>query len=258
MKNDYAAKVLSIWESNNKILQPIKKELHLDVIDQIASLFAIGSYYYYILNFENLELEFVHSGIQDVLGISPDSFSLDTLFEVMHPDDITRMHEKEQAATNFLLKKIAPKDIPFYKVTFLMRLRDQNGNYKTILHQAKALHVSDDGKIHRSIIVHTDVSYLKMPVDHKMSFIGNERPSFYTIETRSNLHLIEYDLKSIFSTREKEVISKIALGETSNEIAESMILSIHTVNTHKKNIMKKSGCKNTSELIAKCLMEGVI
>ena len=258
MKTNHISKILSVWESDNKILQPIQKELHLDFIDQVASLFAIGNYYYYILNFENLEMEFVHEGITNVLGIEPSQFSIDTLFNVMHPDCLAKMHEKERVATDFLLKNIPSEEIPLYKVVYLMRLRHRNGSYKTILHQTKAINVSSDGKVQHVIGIHTDVSYLKMPMDNKISFISSERPSFYAIETRSDFHLINREIKRRLTKREKEIINKLAQGESPQDMAESLCISIHTVNTHKKNILKKMGCKNTPELIAKCLMEGII
>lgn len=258
MKDENISKILNVWKSNNKILQPVKKELYLDIIDQIASLFSIGNYYYYILNFENLEMEFVHVGIQNVLGLEPNKFSLDTLFKIMHPDDLARMHEKEQIATNFLLKNISTKDIPLYKIVYLMRLQHNDGSYKTILHQTKALNISDDGKVQQLIGIHTDVTYLKIPYNHQISFISNTLPSYYNLETRSDFHLIKHDLKTILTKREKEIVNKLTQGESTEDIAESLSISKHTVNTHKKNILKKTGCKNTPELVAKCLIECIL
>jgi DNA-binding CsgD family transcriptional regulator len=258
MKEKSINKVLNVWESENKILNPINKELHLDIIDQIASLFAMGSYYYYILNFQNMKMEFVHAGIKDILGIKPSQFSLNKLFDLMHPDDLKRMHEKEQIATNFKLNKIPKEDITKYKTVYLMRLRHQDGSYKTILHQAKALNVSNDGKVQQVIGIHTDVTYLKMPIDHKISFISNQRPSYFALETDSSIQLTENSFKSTFSIREKEIIKLIAQGKKSREIAAILFISVHTVNTHKKNVLKKSACKNTIELISKCLTEGII
>src|ERR1700761_231298 len=51
------------------------------------------------------------------------------------------------------------------------------------------------------------------------------------------------------SSRETEIIHLIAEGKTNNEIAEKLFLSIHTVKTHRKNIIKKLGFtfKNTAE-----------
>lgn len=258
MKESSITKVLNVWESENKIIQPSNKELALEVIDQIASLFSAGSSYYYILNFENLEMEFVNDGTNEVLGISPCEFSIQKLFELMHPEDLKMMHSKEQEAINFLLKSIPAEEIPLYKVVYLMRLKHSNGTYKTILHQAKVLNLSKEGKIQHAIGIHTDVSYLNIPLDHRISFISNRRPSYFSVVSETSMELIENSIKNIFTSREKEIIKRIAEGKNSNQIANLLFLSTHTVNTHKKNILKKSHCNNTSMLVAKCIRAGVI
>lgn len=51
------------------------------------------------------------------------------------------------------------------------------------------------------------------------------------------------------SEREKEVVRLIAAGNSSSEIAENLIISIHTVNSHRKNILKKLKLKSPTELI---------
>jgi DNA-binding NarL/FixJ family response regulator len=53
------------------------------------------------------------------------------------------------------------------------------------------------------------------------------------------------------SARETEIVSLIADGKTNKEIAEKLFLSIHTIKTHRKNIIKKMGFtfKNASELV---------
>ena len=52
----------------------------------------------------------------------------------------------------------------------------------------------------------------------------------------------------LITEREKEVKLLIADGKTSNEIAEALGISIHTVKTHKENLAKKLGTKGHSEL----------
>ena len=75
MKKDIL-KTKSVWETKNKIINPITAGLDLNIIDQIASLFAAGSYYYFIFNFENLQMEYVHHTIEEVLEINPNEFTL--------------------------------------------------------------------------------------------------------------------------------------------------------------------------------------
>jgi len=60
------------------------------------------------------------------------------------------------------------------------------------------------------------------------------------------------DSVNTLSSRETEIIQLIAAGMTNKEIAEKLFLSIHTVKTHRKNIIKKIGFtfKNASDLMS--------
>lgn len=53
------------------------------------------------------------------------------------------------------------------------------------------------------------------------------------------------------SSRETEIVHLIAKGLTNKEIAERLYLSVHTIKTHRKNIIKKLGFtfKNAAELV---------
>lgn len=55
----------------------------------------------------------------------------------------------------------------------------------------------------------------------------------------------------LLSYRETEIVQLIATGLANKEIAEKLYLSIHTIKTHRKNIIKKLGFtfKHASELI---------
>lgn len=62
---------------------------------------------------------------------------------------------------------------------------------------------------------------------------------------------------SILSERETEVVQKMALGLKAKDIADELELSIHTIYTHQKNIMKKLKLKSSAEVILYALSEGV-
>ena len=51
------------------------------------------------------------------------------------------------------------------------------------------------------------------------------------------------------SMREIEVLGLIMQGFTNNEIAEKLFISYETVKSHRKNILEKTGAKNTAALI---------
>lgn len=51
------------------------------------------------------------------------------------------------------------------------------------------------------------------------------------------------------TVREKEILSYLAKGLTSDQIASQLSLSKHTVDTHRRKMLKKMRCKNTAELL---------
>ncbi|MCL4149036.1 UNVERIFIED_CONTAM: hypothetical protein GTU68_028289 [Idotea baltica] len=55
--------------------------------------------------------------------------------------------------------------------------------------------------------------------------------------------------KVILSKREREILTEIAKGKTSKEIAEILFIAKTTVDTHRKNIIRKLDLSSANELI---------
>lgn len=62
----------------------------------------------------------------------------------------------------------------------------------------------------------------------------------------------------VLSTREKEVLNLIADGLTNSQIAGSLFISMHTVDSHRKNLLTKFGVKNTALLIRTATQYGLL
>lgn len=60
------------------------------------------------------------------------------------------------------------------------------------------------------------------------------------------------------SDREKNILRMVALGLSSMEIADKLFLSIHTINTHRKNILRKLGIKTVSGLMVYSLLNRLV
>lgn len=61
---------------------------------------------------------------------------------------------------------------------------------------------------------------------------------------------------SSISSREKEIVILIAKGFSTQEIAQELHLSHHTINTHRKNILKKLSAKSAVDLVLYAINEG--
>ncbi len=60
------------------------------------------------------------------------------------------------------------------------------------------------------------------------------------------------------SDREKEVLVCMAKGNKNSEIAEELSISVHTVITHRKNIVRKTGIKSVAALTVYAILNNLI
>lgn len=248
------SKIKKFWKKENHVPKDEIIQNDQQIIDQISQFFASGSYYYYIFNFATLKIEFVSDSVKDVLEIEPEEFNLESMLGSYHPEDLNKINDKEQIAVDFLFNTITTDQIKDYKVVYTNRMFTKSGKPITILHQAKAIALSAEGKISKVIGVHTDISYLNAPIDHNVSFISYKYPSFYSV----SLDKARAQEKQLFTKREIEVIELLSKGCSIKEISDQLIISKHTVSTHRKNILRKADVKNTVHLVTFCIREGII
>ena len=75
-----------------------------------------------------------------------------------------------------------------------------------------------------------------------------------TAATGNDDHSDSYEL----SRRETDVLVLVAQGKTNKEIADEMNLSVHTVISHRKNIMHKTGIKSVAGLTVYAMLNNLI
>jgi DNA-binding CsgD family transcriptional regulator len=68
----------------------------------------------------------------------------------------------------------------------------------------------------------------------------------------------KYQKGSILSDREREILLLIRSGLETKSIAEQLGLSIHTVDKHRKNMIERTGAKDTMMLVQICEMSKII
>lgn len=59
------------------------------------------------------------------------------------------------------------------------------------------------------------------------------------------------------SARERQVLQLLSEGKNTKEIAYALKVSMKTVETHRSNIMKKTGCRTVADLIRYAIREGI-
>jgi DNA-binding NarL/FixJ family response regulator len=63
---------------------------------------------------------------------------------------------------------------------------------------------------------------------------------------------------SVLSHRELEVLQLLAEGLTTQQMADQLFISKRTIETHRKNILEKTGAKNTAALVRYAMAQGYL
>lgn len=234
----------------------IPPSFELEVYRKMLNVFHVGDYYYYIVNIAQVVMEFVSESVKQVIGKAACDFTVEYIFNNVHPEDKPRFISYEQQVTSFF-NNLPKEKVQKYKVSYDYRLRCADGSYKWILMQTVTIQMNEEGAVIRVLGIQTDITHLKSDdTGSGLSFIGLDgEPSFYNVSTEG-LDMEISPSGELFSPREREILQLVISGRSSGEIAELLNLSIHTVKTHRKNIFSKAGCKSLVELGAKAVKEG--
>ncbi len=71
----------------------------------------------------------------------------------------------------------------------------------------------------------------------------------FSDEVAKAMHVQAANRGVVITRREKEVLALIANGQTNQEIATMLYVSVSTVETHRKNLLQKLQAKNTAALV---------
>ena len=242
--------VKKIWSSITT--QEDVKDINFDVeaFKKLLDIFQVGDYYYFIANVRKFMFEMVSPEIEQVLGYTHEEMNMPLFASLMHPDDLPHYLNFEAAITDFF-SRISGEKLFKYKVQHDFRIRKADGNYIRVLNQFVIIqHDADDV---RTFVVNTDITRFKKETQPILSFIGLEgEPSYYNVDVK-NLFVQTSD---VFTKREKEVLKALAEGMSSAGISEALNISKLTVDSHRKNMLRKTGAKSASEMIGLAFANG--
>jgi DNA-binding CsgD family transcriptional regulator len=193
----------------------------------------------------------VSSGYNDFYGDVPfEAYPL-VNFERTHPDIKNRHSIARSKFFKMAQDMFTNNDGPRYLSTNLV-IKNQIGTYIDLMFQCYLVYSELPYRSVFVVIVNTDISEIAK-MKHGYHFYAGRDASYfrfpdYGLLMRGNL----------FTNREYEIINCIAEGLDSEQIANKLFLSKHTVNTHRRNILHKTGNRNTQELVIDLKQKGVI
>ena len=221
------------------------------LLQEVEEMEKINNQFFYIADVIQMKVLYTSRRSTQMIGISPVDVSPYSFMDIVHPDDIQRLNYGRTLLIKLAQEHyIAEKGISIVSTNF--KFKNAGGGYSDYLIQCYLFYTTIPYRTVFFLKIHTNIDWSKKLKCGYHYYVGNDLSYFrYPDEELLNMG-------NVFSKREFEIIKLIESGSSSEQIAEKLFLSLHTVNTHRKNILAKAGKTNISELIHDLIMRGVL
>jgi DNA-binding CsgD family transcriptional regulator len=199
--------------------------------------FSRGNYYYF------------NSFFPELLGYDRDYIDrvgIKVMQDSVHPDDFMKCLDITQQAISFY-GNMKEEERYSTQFRFFFRIRQSKRLYQWVMQSNRHVHWDPS-------LPPLDLAYIVELFDqsHPMKVMGVLKTNRRTIELFPTENA---SILSALSSRELEILRLIALGLSSKEISEKLVIASNTVKTHRRNILTKLNVKNMMQ--AKALVDGI-
>ena len=214
---------------------------------------------WFVTNIQNGKNSFTSASVKEIYGWDPECFNLGGwffFFSIAHPDDFEYMFKTHGEWILMKNKLGLLYDHVEFNNTF--RIRNTKNEFVKIETESNVLERDESGKIKSifgsfRLVDMSNVEYLNAEKkDSSIKIIDGK--TYIELDYLKQLREQRADnttnnkFKDL-SSRELEILELIVDEFSSEEIAQKINISIHTVNLHRKQLMKKLEAKNLAGLI---------
>jgi len=217
----------------------------------LETMMEANNQFFFIGDQINMKMFFTSKRSLDLIGVDSKDMSLVSFLNRIHPDDLTRLSSARSKTYQlggdlFLVKK----GIAIISTT--LSFQKSPGNYLNQLVQCLLFYKDIPYSTVFRLQVHTDISAFKKIRKGYHYYLG-DNVSFFRYPDENLL-----SIGNIYSNREFAIIKLVSEGLSSGQIANKLFLSVHTIETHRRNILKKSNKSSIMELILDLKVRGIM
>ena len=239
---------------DNEVLQK-----HVEEYSKIDALLPNLASFFYIVEPTTRTYHFLGKQQESISGIDNNTFinqGVQAFLERVHPDE-TAILVNEVYLDLYAWFKEIKNQINFSDIFFQYNYRflNRNGLYINLIEYVYFLEVDDND--HPSLLlgnVMTSNTIQSRPIKAAMkAFRPNEVVETLFSKTYGK-EISCYEL----TKRELDILRNLATGKTSKQIGTQLFISPHTVDTHRRNLLKKLSCSSVVELAQIAFRNGLL
>ncbi|TYA59300.1 LuxR C-terminal-related transcriptional regulator [Formosa maritima] len=222
---------------------------HIKKIIELDTYLPYSSTFFCITNTQDLTFEFISKNMTTCIGLDKDELlkeGMRNFWNRIHPEDIELWLKALNELMIYTMAEIPLDNRQRMSYTWNYRLKSADDTYVNIIQNTTPLEFDSDMKPIIGLAHYTVIDpKVKIPITATAKLLNKNNE----YETKYFNNFSQKLLTNGLSNRERDVIRLLTLNKSSKEIAESLNISPNTVDTHRRNILKKLNISSTGELI---------
>lgn len=231
---------------------------HIEQQATIDKYLPDSASFFYILATPYNKYHFFGKQQESLSGYTNEEFlngGIEFLIKCLHPEEVDVILDQLYPETMEFIANTVKENFKNIVMNYNYRFKKKSGEYINLMEQVYFLETDSDFKptLLLGNVITLDNSNL-LPVRSSLKLYKNNisETIFYKNYTthKSSLNNI--------TVREMDILRNLATGKTSKEIGETLFISPHTVDTHRRNLLRKLECKSVVELTRFVFKHGLL
>lgn len=199
-------------------------------------------------DYRNLKLAFFTGEVEKLTGYPEEMFrkkGMETSFTMVHPDDRPELFKFQKIVFD-AFHGLSLKERHTFEFSYTTRwVHRTTGEVSWMMAKVRPYLIDKDGNF--AMDLHIIVKLLTPPKykGYDWNYSYNKDDGTRIIVSKDS----PSDKEVKLTKKEKEVVELMLEGLESKDIGEKLNISINTVGTHRKNILRKLGAKNVAEMV---------
>lgn len=241
-----------IKDSYKSIFESYEKpslETHIKKVIELDNYLPYSSTFFCVTNTQDLVFEYISKNFNACLGIDVNMLKTKGMryfWSRIHPEDVELWLRALNELMEFTLNEIPENKRQYANYTWNFRFKDAKDNYVNIIQNTTPLAFNSQMKPVIGLAHYTVLdTNIKMPITATAKLLNDQKEYDTVYFNNFSQKLLENGI----SNRERDIVRLLVLNHSSKEISEKLNISPHTVDTHRRNILKKLKISSTGELI---------
>jgi DNA-binding CsgD family transcriptional regulator len=247
-KQDKYSKFFKEWKEQEFKGKVDEQKLKEDLLALSKSIGIQEGLVIACFDYRNLNLAFFTGNVEKLTGYPESMFrnkGMETSFTMIHPDDREELFRFQKVVFD-TFHSLSISERHSFEFSYTTRwVHRTTGEILWMTSKVRPYVIDEDGNfiMDLHIIVQLPAPPKTKGYDWNYIYTKDDGTRFFVSKNSPNVKPIH------LTPKEKEIIALILDAKESKEISSILNISLNTVTTHRKNILKKLGAKNVVEMV---------